>query len=181
MEEQRQKPSAPPTISLLARVRPKHTTHHARHEPTMPAPHKQAKHVGVFARNPFDATTAHLTNTIWALLRNMDLFSPPELSAPLSSRPSRWGHHERTGHISPKQGMRGHICQAVLGSYTLELKPPLGGCAESATTGGWSGCMNWTTHRSRVISIDSQVITDVGVRLPPGRDLAVTMPKKKAQ
>ncbi len=120
MEEQRQKPSAPPTISLLARVRPKHTTHHARHEPTMPAPHKQAKHVGVFARNPFDATTAHLTNTIWALLRNMDLFSPPELSAPLSSRPSRWGHAPRThGHISPKLGHAGaHLPSSAWFIYT---------------------------------------------------------------
>jgi hypothetical protein len=111
--------------SFFPRVCPKHAT--PRHEPTMPAPHKQAKHIGVFARNPFDATTVHLTQ--FGPSQYGFLFAAGEatllLSAPLPL-PEPVGPPRTHGHISPKLWHAGHICQAVLGSYTHELKPPLG-------------------------------------------------------
>ena len=136
--------------SLLApvfspRVRPKHAT--PRHEPTMPAPHKQVKHVGVLPATLFDATSAHLKQ-FGPPQYGMDLFSPPEkllLSAPLCRRAEqcRGGPPRRHGHVRPKLGHVGHICQAVLGSYTLELKPR---GERKVTGGGWGGCMTWITH-----------------------------------
>ena len=66
--------------SLLApvfspRVRPKHAT--PRHAPTMPAPHKQVKHVGVLPATLFDATSAHLKQ-FGPPQYGMDLFAAGE-------------------------------------------------------------------------------------------------------